>query len=315
ARLAKLEAEVKERERSSAAATAPNPAPGAMIAADGIKLAELRARAASLEDMTKELQKKLFAARLEEGKALDPNEKMKLQRKSIDIQSEWTRRGLDFRKLKDEIAALEGKAAPVAAPVAANVPPVAPKPKPEKTSPNFEDAANVALVGTVIRSFKAPSPIACRDACDADATCTAYQHGKKAANMGQCELFSAVTGRNEDQNWRSGVRKAGAQAALSAAKRAFPVPISRMKQGFAFYEHLSIDGEHAKSTRADSEDGCMVVCRNTAGCIAARYINRDAAEDIRQQALASFSQCIAYRSLGDVNAQHGVTAIIRTTEP
>jgi uncharacterized caspase-like protein len=96
ARLQKLEEQAKSR------------ASGAALSADGIKLAELRARAANVEDLVKDLQKKLFESRRKEFDASGQSEKQKLQRDSINIQMEWTRRGLDLKKLKEEIAVLEG---------------------------------------------------------------------------------------------------------------------------------------------------------------------------------------------------------------
>ncbi len=297
ARLAKLEAEAQQRERSAGAA----PAPGAMIAADGIKLAELRARAASLDDLVKDLQKKLMTARMEEGKALDPNEKMKLQRTSSNIQLEWTRRGLDLKKLKDEIAALEGKAVP--APSApANAPPVIAKSKPEKTSPNFDETDNVALTGTQIRAFKAPNPIACREACEADATCTGYQHGKKAANMGQCQLYSAVAARQQDANWRSGARR----AAFGAAGM-FSVQPTRSKLGFDFYEDMDFEGEQIKAMTVDSADGCMTVCRNTRDCAAAALLSNKL-----HIAQSDGHNCVVYRKVLKIRGTAaGVISIVK----
>lgn len=103
-RLRKLEADAQTR--------AP---PSVVIGADGIRLAELRARAASLEDLNKDLQRRLFDARREEGKTTDPTEKAARLRRSIDIQMEWSRRGQDLQKLRQEIAVLEEGAKPVAA--------------------------------------------------------------------------------------------------------------------------------------------------------------------------------------------------------
>jgi len=100
-RLTRLEREAKERDAQSAA--------GAAAQADGYRLAELRARAANTADLTKDLQKRLFAARMEEGRSSDPSERARLLKKSMDIQMEWTRRGMDLKKLRDEIATLEGK--------------------------------------------------------------------------------------------------------------------------------------------------------------------------------------------------------------
>lgn len=278
-RLAKLEAEARTRDAS------PGPNAGAMMTADGIKLAELRARAASLDDLVKDLQKKLFAARLEEGRAGDPSEKSKLQRKSIDIQMEWTRRGLDLKKLRDEIVVLEGKGAAGDKPSRANdtqdtrvagIPPVTAKPDPNASASDFEASDNVRLEGSEIRSFKAPNPDACRNACAAESGCIGYQHGRKIPVMGQCRLFSQIDSRHEDPSWRSGVRPGDgsfrnlpdADGARQDAGLAKP---SRSKQGFDFFDGMVAVGTMLKSATADSADGCMVVCRNTPGCTAASF--------------------------------------------
>jgi Caspase domain len=199
ARLQKLEDEAKQRNATA-------------VTADTLKLSELRARATSLDELARDLQRKLLNARMQEGRATDPNEKAKLVRDSMNIQMEWSRRGQDLKKLRDEIAALDGSAKQVAPPepVATAAIPVTPKATVSKESPNFEVAENVGLLGVEIRTFRAPSPIACREACEQDATCTGFQHGRKAANMGTCDLFSRVDDRREDSSWRSGLRTGGA---------------------------------------------------------------------------------------------------------
>lgn len=259
-RLARLEAEAKTRDAA--------PAAGTMISADGIRLAELRARAANVEDQVKDLQKRLMEARREEGRASDATERMKLLRRSGEIQMEWTRRGLDLKKLRDEIATLEGKAAPSGANAedkVAAIPPVTPAPDPNASAASFDASENVRLDGTVIRTFKAPSPDACRNACAQEDGCVGYQHGRKIGVMGQCDLFSKIASRHEDSKWRSGVR---ITAKAGGAKLDSP---SRTKQGFDFFEQTFAVGKMIKQADADSADGCMVVCRNTPGCKAASY--------------------------------------------
>lgn len=283
-RLAKLEAEAKARDVSPAASAGA----GAMMTADGIKLAELRARAASLDDLVKDLQKKLFAARREEGNSSDPNEKSKLQRKSIDIQMEWTRRGLDLKKLREEIAALEGKAAPASpggandlpnesqvAAAANDVPPVVAKPRLEKESPNFETTENVRLEGAIIRSSKAPSPAACRDACERDTACAAYQHGRRIPVMGQCELFSKIDSRHEDDKWRSGVRR-GIPAANG---KSFTSGSSEWKRTRAFTimdKHRS-DGELIRKLAVATPKECLDACEQERRCDAFHLAEKGAA--------------------------------------
>ena len=202
-RLAKLEADARKRE-----ATAATPAAGAAIGADVVKLAELRTRAASLDALTKDLQRKLLNARTAEGQATEAADKAKHARDASTIQTEMTRRTLDLQKLKDEIAALEGTGqspeAPLRPSLALSVPkppnasvvlnapavsnaaalPVIPKATQQKDSPNFEVADNVGLLGVEMRSFRAPSPIACREACEGDAQCAGFQHGRKVARHG-----------------------------------------------------------------------------------------------------------------------------------
>lgn len=260
-RLARLEAEAKARGSSPAGTT-----PGAMITADGIRLAELRARAASLDDLVKDLQGKLFDSRREERQTSDPAEKQKRLKRSMDIQMEWTRRGMDLRKVRDEIAALEGKASSARAQTTA-IPPVEPKPDPNASAALFEPADNVRLEGAEIRAFKAPNPDACRNACAEDANCLGYHHGRKAANMGQCRLFSTIASRHEDKSWRSGVRKSGADSP------------ARLPGGFEMLADQTALGEVIKSTRADSANGCIVVCRNTPACVGGRYTGKATVDD------------------------------------
>ena len=204
-RLRKLEDDA--RTRTSAAPSGAGATPAQM--ADMMKLAELRARAASLTDLVKDLQKKLMDTRMSEGRASNPEERSKLLRDSMNIQMEWARRGQDLKKMKEDIAALEsGEKAAAAAPSAAL--PVAAKAVAQKVSPNFESADNVALTGAEIRSFRAPNPVACREACEKDAACAGYQHGRKSPVMGTCKLFSKIEARREDSSWRSGLKKAAA---------------------------------------------------------------------------------------------------------
>ena len=162
------------------------------------------------------------------------------------------------------------------APLAAKgnpIPPVIPKALPPKVSPNFEVAENVGLLGAEIgQPFRAPSPIACREACEKDPSCAGFQHGRKSPVMGQCELFSRIDARREDDQWRSGVRSAA--AARPDAKPGvdqISVPLTRKERGFDIYEGALISGKQIKNGAADSVAGCQVVCRNTPGCIAANY--------------------------------------------
>ncbi|MBA4173625.1 MAG: hypothetical protein C0511_13495, partial [Hyphomicrobium sp.] len=88
----------------------------------------------------------------------------------------------------------------------------------------------------------------------------------KAQNMGQCQLFSEVKARAEDQTWRSGVRTAGDAS-------------STLQNGFEVFARQSALGDVIKSARVDSANGCMVVCRNTPNCVGGRYKGPNTIDD------------------------------------
>jgi uncharacterized caspase-like protein len=196
-RLRKLEDQAQTRASSKAANT--------VSAADVIKLADLRVRAAGLAELVADLQRKVLDARTKEGQSANADEKSRFKRDALNIQTEWSRRGLDLQTLKDEIAQIEGTAAPSGATVVAALP-VIPEAVAQKVSPNFDVVENVALVGAEIRSFRAPNPVACREACEQDALCKGFQHGRKNPVMGTCLLFSRIDARQQDSSWFSGLR-------------------------------------------------------------------------------------------------------------
>ncbi len=262
-RLARLEAEARARESSGASVQ---------------RLADLRARAASLDDQVRDLQKRLNARRMDEGKAADAAEKARIQRDVSNIMLEWTRRGQELKKIKDEIAGLDGKSQVAAAPQS-GAPPVIPRPKQQKVSPNFETSENVRLSGAVMRSFKAPNPESCLEACEAEATCIGFQHGKKAGNMGQCELFAAIETRHEDLSWRSGVRKAATDDV--PVRVSLPENAIVTARGFYAVKGMTVSGEVEKTAQADGIAGCVVVCFNTPGCRGATFLPGNSREACR----------------------------------
>ncbi len=99
----------------------------------------------------------------------------------------------------------------------ADLPPVQPKPGPAGESGRFDLADNVRVEGAELRSFRAPSPVACRDACEQESACVAFQHGRQSPVMGQCHLFSSLVSRHEDRAWRSGARVDATPVAASAS--------------------------------------------------------------------------------------------------
>jgi uncharacterized caspase-like protein len=204
ARLAKLEADAKDRDAAAKSATA--------NLADTLKLAELRTRLTNYEEMNKDLQRRLMDTRRQEMQTTDPNEKTRLSRSAMNLQMEWSRIGQNLKKTREDIAALEGTS-PVTTASTATLPvasaatlPVTPKATTLNGAADFEVVDNVRLLGTEIRSFKAPSPVACREVCEKESQCVGFQHGRKIENMGICGLFSRVDERREDISWRSGIR-------------------------------------------------------------------------------------------------------------
>lgn len=161
-----------------------------------------------------------------------------------------------------------GKAVPAPA---ANLPPLKPQLRPQLTSPYFDETDNVALAGEPIRVVRTPSPAACSEACETEPGCVGYQHGKKATNMGQCQLFKTVAARQEDQSWRSGVRKPGSSPVVLTPPQLLSVKPDRQERGFNVWDNATLVGTVIKSSAAESTASCATVCQNTPGCTAATF--------------------------------------------
>lgn len=190
----------------------------------------------------------------------------------------------DVAALQARLARLEEEAkrretAPASQGSAAASPPVTPRPTVPKVSPNFEIEENVRLEGLKLGEQRQPSPIACREACERDPSCVAFQHGKRNPVMGMCQTYARVDARQQDQSWRSGMR-AGASApseqgsAPSAVKKIAAVvgaQPTRRSAGFDIWDGVSVMDGQIKMSATDSPAGCQIVCRNTPGCVAATY--------------------------------------------
>lgn len=266
-RLRKLEEDAQRRE---SVLTAPTAAPSAAAQqADALKLAETRKRVLDLEELVKSLSRQREQAqsaadstRTGSAVAIDAADRL------VKIDAEIARRQADLRAVNAEVAALEGRPPPQSS--AAVIPPVTPKAV-QQSENAFQDSENVSLAGVQIRSFRAPSPAACRDACERDAACAGYQHGRKIPVMGTCELYAKVDTRSEDAKWRSGIRKVEAEGAVSNPLQIPGIPFRKQK-GFIVYDNVAVLGEVIKSSEADTADSCIVVCRNTAKCVAANFM-------------------------------------------
>ncbi|MCB1519805.1 MAG: caspase family protein [Hyphomicrobiaceae bacterium] len=253
------------------------------------RLRDLQAKAADLEELTRDQTRKLFDLMREQGQAADAAAKAKVSRELMNLRMEMARRNQDLARVRGEIAAIRQPPASgvkpaevAAAPIerATSVPPVTPAPDPNASAASFTQVDNVRIDGNEIRSFRAPSPAACRNACAQETGCVAYQHGRKIPVMGTCALFSKVDARNEDRRWRSGVRK--------TELKDEPVGLPERRKGFLIYDSTTVSGTVIKSSNADSVDSCLVVCRNTSGCVAANF---------SQLSTKSKPMCIAFKSV------------------
>jgi hypothetical protein len=216
-----------------------------------------------------------------------------------------------LRKLEEEAKRREASAAPVAPPITGSVPPVIPKPAIAKESPGFQIEENVRIDGLKYSDERQPNPAACRDSCEQDARCVAFQHGRRSPVMGQCQLFSRIDARHEDASWRSGVRTDAAQPSEASvpgggAKRLkvkIGVPLARKEKGFDIYEGVSVMGEQLKMSATVSSAGCQDICRNTPGCFAATYNDFFRGKNVA---------CLVYRDVTDTMKAPTSTLMVRS---
>ena len=165
-----------------------------------------------------------------------------------------------------------GASAPIAvaaAPIAA--PPILPRGGGEAPSLAYSLEDGVRIAGNRMAENRQPNPEACRQLCATTTGCAAYQHGKKVPVMGQCQLFDRVDGRQEDANWRSGVRVVADNPVLIPPALLLGSERPVTERGFTAYDNAEVEGDVIKSGRADTLQACRALCRNTAGCIAAHY--------------------------------------------
>ena len=219
-----------------------------------------------------------------------------------------------LRKLEEEARKRE-----VAAASPPPLPPVAAKTLPaDRPSLQIED--NVRIEGLKISEQREPSPAACKETCERNASCVAFQHGRRSPVMGQCQLFSRVDARHEDPSWRSGTRSnspspsgatgsiglPGLSIQLGLPKRLsvnIGVPLTRKERGFEIYDGVAVMGETLKMSATDSSAGCQVVCRNTPGCAAATYNDFFRGKNVA---------CVIYRDITDVMKTPTSTLMVRS---
>jgi hypothetical protein len=153
-----------------------------------------------------------------------------------------------------------------------------------------------------------PSVAACRESCEIQSHCQAYQYGQRSPVIGQCHLFSRIDAFQQDANWRSALRTISmlpVPAEATARRRPIKIaaPLSRKERGFDIYEGVAIMGEQLKMSATDSSAGCQLICRNTPGCVAATYNDFFRGKNVA---------CLVYREVGDTMKTPTSTLMIRT---
>jgi uncharacterized caspase-like protein len=209
-----------------------------------------------------------------------------------------------LRKLEEEAKKREAVAAPAPATTAALPAPVRPG-----EAPSFLEQEGVRVDGLKFSDLREPTVAACRQSCEREAHCQAYQYGRRSPVIGECHLFSRIDARQQDASWRSAVRASatlpGVTGATDAKRPAIKVaaPLSRKERGFDIYEGVAIMGEQLKMSATDSSAGCQLICRNTPGCVAATYNDFFRGKNVA---------CLVYREVGDILKTPTSTLMIRT---
>ena len=215
-----------------------------------------------------------------------------------------------LRRLEEDAKRREAAAPRVAPPTTSALPPVTPKPAIGKGPPTLQIDENVRIDGLKYSDERQPSPAACRDSCEQDARCVAFQHGRRSPMMGQCHLFSRIDARHEDASWRSGVRSEAPQPSeagllpslVNRLTTKIVAPLTRKEKGFDIYDGVAVMGEQVKMSATDSAAGCQAVCRNTPGCFAATYNDFFRGKNVA---------CIVYRNVTDTMRAPTSTLMIR----
>jgi len=214
-----------------------------------------------------------------------------------------------LRKLEEDAKRREASAAPIAPPTTTGtVPPVTPKAA--AGGPGLQIEENVRIDGLKYSDERQPNPAACRDACEQDQRCVAFQHGRRSPVMGQCQLFSRVDARHEDTSWRSGVRGDAARPSeagllpslVNRLTTRIVAPLTRKEKGFDIYEGVAVMGDQLKMSATDSAAGCQAVCRNTPSCFAATYNDFFRGKNVA---------CLVYRNVTDTMRAPTSTLMIR----
>ena len=225
---------------------------------------------------------------------------------SVDVAALQER----LRKLEEAAQKKNVAALPVPPPLPP-LPPVQPKAGTGQGAGSYQLEDNVRIDGLKIGEQRQPSPAACQQSCEQDASCVAFQHGKRSPVMGQCQLYARIDARQADASWRSGVRTGAllpAEATAARSQAGLPpltvrAQLTRQERGFDIYDGVALMGDQIKMSATDLADGCKVVCRNTPGCRAATYNDFFRGKNVA---------CVVYRDAGDVIKTPTSTLMVRT---
>jgi uncharacterized caspase-like protein len=211
-----------------------------------------------------------------------------------------------LRKLEEEAKKREATAPPPAPTTTAALPA---SPAIPGEGANFLEEEGVRVDGLKFSDQREPNVAACRQTCEAQPRCVAYQYGRRSPVIGQCHLFSRIDARQQDASWRSAVgTSSGPPAAAGTAQTKRPAikiaaPLSRKERGFDIYEGVAIMGEQLKMSATETSAGCQLICRNTPGCVAATYNDFFRGKNVA---------CLVYREVGDIIKTPTSTLMIRT---
>jgi hypothetical protein len=200
--------------------------------------------------------------------------------------------------------------------------PPAPAPRAGSSDVSYAYRVNTRLHGNVLKSGAQPDADACRTWCGTTIGCIGYQYGKETPQVKEtvCELYSQVTKRSTDANWRSGVvsalalslpvaydapatpgpvaKQPAAKAPAPAAPKSVEAPL---RFGYKTRTNSGVVGELLKESTVDQPLNCLLACMNVSLCGAATFT----------PAAAGKGQCKTYTDVKQIlsDAPGDVTAI------
>ena len=140
-----------------------------------------------------------------------------------------------LRKLEEEAKKREAAVTPPPPAATAALPASTARPG---QAASFVQEEGVRVDGLKFSDQREPSVAACRETCETQPRCLAYQYGRRPPAIGQCHLFSRVDARRQDAGWHSAVRARATPSAVAGATDVkhpaikIAAPLSRKERGF-----------------------------------------------------------------------------------